>query len=295
MLKGNLSTRPFYNEGAVNVILAAAAVAGLALAAFNATRVLEYSGERAQRTAAQTAAETAARDVRTSADREQQKVDKPAMQRLGAETQQANDLIDKRLFSWTVFFGLVEKTLPLDARLVAVAPTTERGEFRIAMTVNAKRPEDLSAFLDALPGDRRVLRHAGGRAAAQRGRHLRRDGVGQLCGARPDVGEGAGRGGRREAAMSLARRIFVERRRVVLPLLVFLIANIAVLVLVVFPLQQSVASAESARVQATLSLENARKQQKPAVDQKAGKERADIELKKFYTQILPKDFRARGT
>lgn len=72
------------------------------------------------------------------------------MQRLGAETQQANDLIDKRLFSWTVFFGLVEKTLPLDARLVAVAPTTERGEFHIAMTVNAKRPEDLSAFLDAL-------------------------------------------------------------------------------------------------------------------------------------------------
>lgn len=90
--------------------------------------------------------------------------------------------------------------------------------------------------------------------------------------------------------MSLARRILVERRRVVLPLAVFLIANVAVLALVVFPLQQSVASAEAARVQATQSLEAARKQQKSAADQKTAKARADIELRKFYTEILPKDF-----
>jgi hypothetical protein len=69
---------------------------------------------------------------------------------LGFETQEANALIDQRLFSWTVFFGLVEKTLPLDVRLIAVAPKVERGELRIAMTVNAKRRDDIATFLDAL-------------------------------------------------------------------------------------------------------------------------------------------------
>jgi hypothetical protein len=84
--------------------------------------------------------------------------------------------------------------------------------------------------------------------------------------------------------------VFSERRTVVLPLLVFLIANVAVLALVVFPLQQSVTGAEAARVQSGLSLESAKKFQKTAADQKAGKARADVELKKFYTEILPKDF-----
>lgn len=90
--------------------------------------------------------------------------------------------------------------------------------------------------------------------------------------------------------MSLARRVFVERRRVVLPLLVFLVANLAVLGLVVFPLEQSVAGAGEARAQAILSLAGARKLEKDANDQRTGKARADVELRKFYTEILPKDF-----
>lgn len=90
--------------------------------------------------------------------------------------------------------------------------------------------------------------------------------------------------------MSLARRVFVERRRVVLPLLVFLIANVAVLGLVVWPLEQSVAGAGEAREQAILSLAAARKQEKDANDQRAGKARADVELRKFYSETLPKDF-----
>jgi hypothetical protein len=90
--------------------------------------------------------------------------------------------------------------------------------------------------------------------------------------------------------MSLATRVFTERRRVVLPLLVFLALNVAVLALIVFPLQRSVASAESASAQAALSLQSARKLQKTVADEKAAKARADVELKKFYTEILPKDF-----
>lgn len=92
--------------------------------------------------------------------------------------------------------------------------------------------------------------------------------------------------------MSLLRRIFVERRRIVLPLLVFLIADVAVLAFVVLPLQQSVAGAEAGRAKAGLSLASARALQKTVTDQKSSKERADVELAKFYTTILPKDFTA---
>ena len=90
--------------------------------------------------------------------------------------------------------------------------------------------------------------------------------------------------------MSLLRRVFIERRRVVLPLLIFLVANVAVLALVVFPLQRSVAGAEETRAQAELKLASARQLQKATTDQKTGKSRADVELKKFYTEVLPKDF-----
>jgi Tfp pilus assembly protein PilO len=92
--------------------------------------------------------------------------------------------------------------------------------------------------------------------------------------------------------MSLLRRVFVERRRVVLPLVVFLVANLAVLGLIVWPLERSVAGAAAAREQAILSLAAARKLEKDANDQRAGKARADVELRKFYTEILPKDFAA---
>ena len=54
--------------------------------------------------------------------------------------------------------------------------------------------------------------------------------------------------------MSLWRRIVVERRRVVLPLAVLIVANVAALVLLVWPLQRSVNTAESERVSALADL-----------------------------------------
>jgi hypothetical protein len=150
MLKGNLSSRPFYNEGLVNVLLLAGLVVGIALTIFNVTSILRYNSERTTRTAVQREAETETARLQQTTQRERNSVDRNALTVLGFETYEANALIDQRLFSWTVFFGLVEKALPLDVRLVAVAPKVERGELRIDMIVNAKRRDDIAAFLDAL-------------------------------------------------------------------------------------------------------------------------------------------------
>ena len=89
--------------------------------------------------------------------------------------------------------------------------------------------------------------------------------------------------------MSLLQRVFVERRAVVVPLTVFLVGNIAVLALVVWPLQRTVAGGKESQWQVTQQVAAARALEVQAKMDRAGKDRADIELRKFYTEILPKD------
>ncbi len=80
----------------------------------------------------------------------QRSVDRATLIQLAGSTQEANTLIDQRTFSWTVFFGLIEKTLPIDLRLVSVAPRVERGNIKVTMSVVGRRLEDVDAFVDAL-------------------------------------------------------------------------------------------------------------------------------------------------
>ncbi len=64
---------------------------------------------------------------------------------------EANELIDRRAFSWTDLFNRFETTLPPDVRLMAVQPQVDaEGRLLVAMTVVSRRVEDLDAFIDAL-------------------------------------------------------------------------------------------------------------------------------------------------
>ena len=150
MLKSNLSTRPFYNEQLVNALLILAAVAGLALAAFNVTQIATLWSQRSAQAAKRDSSRATADQIKAAADREQKSVDRMALLSLGGATQEANSLIDSRTFSWSVFFGVVEKTIPMDVRLLAVAPRDEKGNFSITMSVNAKTDEALEKFVEAL-------------------------------------------------------------------------------------------------------------------------------------------------
>lgn len=150
MLKGNLSTRPFYNESLVNLLLIIATIGGIALAVFNVTRVAALSEERRVFTKVRDDAVAETNAINANADRQAKTVDRAAFNALGAQTQEANSRIDERRFSWTVFFSLMEKTLPLDARLIAVAPRDEKGTLRVDLIVQGKTAADISAFLDAL-------------------------------------------------------------------------------------------------------------------------------------------------
>jgi Tfp pilus assembly protein PilO len=89
--------------------------------------------------------------------------------------------------------------------------------------------------------------------------------------------------------VTLSRRIFEERRRTLLPLIVALAANVAALVLAVLPLRTAVAAAEAAAVEATLQLGEARRVQREAQQARTSKETADEELRRFYTAVLPRN------
>jgi len=89
--------------------------------------------------------------------------------------------------------------------------------------------------------------------------------------------------------MRLWSRVYAERRAVVLPVLVLLVGNLAVLALGIWPLQRSVKAAEDEEYQALLDLEQARREDRDARMAETRKTEVDVELKKFYTEILPKD------
>jgi Tfp pilus assembly protein PilO len=87
--------------------------------------------------------------------------------------------------------------------------------------------------------------------------------------------------------VSLWRRIYAERRRVLVPLGLLLAANLAVVVFGVLPLARSVSGLEDEAENSRVALLTARARDKQAKDAGASKTRADVELKKFYGEILP--------
>jgi hypothetical protein len=150
MLKGNLATRPFYNERLVSLAILAVALVAVLLTIYNAVQLMALSSERrALRGRTDEHREEAAR-IRTQAATLQSSVDPVTLARLAESTGEANDLIDQRMFSWTAFFGLIEETLPLDVRIVVVSPRVDRGVFKVSMNVVARDLADVSVFVDAL-------------------------------------------------------------------------------------------------------------------------------------------------
>jgi hypothetical protein len=151
MLRTNLSTRPFYNERLVRMALGAVALVALGLTAYNALQVWQLSSrsrdlrqqiERAEGDAQRLTREGAA--VRQSLNQAQLDV-------MQVAAREANALITRRTFSWTDLFNRFEATLPGDVRISAVQPQVDAdGRLLVAITVVARRVEDLDAFIQAL-------------------------------------------------------------------------------------------------------------------------------------------------
>ncbi|MGH9143435.1 MAG: PilN domain-containing protein [Vicinamibacterales bacterium] len=151
MIRTNLSTRPFYNERIVRLWLLAIALGVLAATAFNVSRVLRYSRSDTRLATQASSDEARAGDLRRQAARLRASVDPRQVDFAAADAKQANDLIDRRTFSWTELFNRFETTLPDDVRIAAVKPRVDpdRG-ILLTINVSAKSVDDVNAFIENL-------------------------------------------------------------------------------------------------------------------------------------------------
>ena len=85
------------------------------------------------------------------------------------------------------------------------------------------------------------------------------------------------------------RRVFRERRVIILPLAVALLVNVAIVALVVYPVVGRVARAEQQEQAALQELAAAQREFGAATRTQRDKARAEQDLQKFYTDILPAD------
>jgi Tfp pilus assembly protein PilN len=126
MIRTNLSTRPFYNERAVSLWLAGIAIVVLAATAYNVSSLIRYSRSDTELTRQADRDEARAAELRGAAAKLRATVDPRQVEFASTEARQANDLIDRRTFSWTELLNLFETTLPADVRISAVRPRHDR-------------------------------------------------------------------------------------------------------------------------------------------------------------------------
>jgi Tfp pilus assembly protein PilN len=153
MIRTNLSTRPFYNLRAVSMWIGGLALVVAVATIFNVVRVVEYSRDDTALATQASSDEARAGDLRANAARLRASVDPKQIAFASTEASAANELIDRRTFSWTALFNRFETTLPDDVRITSVRPKLDpkRG-IVLTMSVVARNVEDVDTFMQNLEG-----------------------------------------------------------------------------------------------------------------------------------------------
>jgi len=163
MLRTNLATRPFYNEGAVRLLLLGVGLVVIAATLFNVARVIQLSRRDTQLVTQASRDEARATELKAAAVRLRATVDPKTLERASTEARQANSLIDRRVFSWTEVLNRLETTLPDDVRITSIRPKIDpRRGIMLTVVVSARAREDVNQFIENLEGTgafRELLAH----------------------------------------------------------------------------------------------------------------------------------------
>jgi len=152
VLRTNLSTRPFYNERGVHLLLGILAAIVVVLTLIQIARVISLSRYKTELTAAiQRDREEADRRSREAAET-RRGMNQQELATVAAAAREANDLIEQRTFSWTQLFNQLEATLPENVMLTAVRPEFKDGATHVNMDIQGRRTEDIDAFFEKLEG-----------------------------------------------------------------------------------------------------------------------------------------------
>ena len=150
MLRGNLATRPFYNEGAVYMVLGIVAVAGLVVLGDGVRRVLDLSQRSTTLTSLAEEAEREEANLAARTVELQRAVSPQSLEEIEVAAREVRSLIEQRVFSWTEFFNRIETTLPPDVMLTEVRPDIESGSVKVTMGVVGRSLDAISGFILAL-------------------------------------------------------------------------------------------------------------------------------------------------
>jgi hypothetical protein len=150
VLRTNLSTRPFYNERAVHVLLGILAAILVLVTAMQAGRILTLSRYKTELTGAiYRDRDEIDRRTREAADI-RRGMNPQELALVAAAAKEANGLIEQRTFSWTELFNRLEATLPENVMLTAVHPEFKDGITHVNMEIQGRRAEDNDAFFEKL-------------------------------------------------------------------------------------------------------------------------------------------------
>ena len=193
----NLATRPFYNERAVHLVVAALGLAIVAILALEVVRFVALSRAHGELTLAAQTAEGEAAAVSTRTARLEREMPRDARASVVAAAEEVNRLIEQRLFSWTAFFNVIEQTLPAGVMLTAVRPDADEEGTSVDLAVIGltvadieefiRRLEETGVFADVL-ARQGELNEEGMYRAQLRGRLVRLD---ETTAGRDELAEGA--------------------------------------------------------------------------------------------------------
>ena len=153
MIRNNLSTRPFYNETAVRLWLGVFAVVVAAMTIFNVQRLIHYSRSDTELATQASRDEQLAVEKQAEATRLRGSVDTTQIETASLEAREANELIDRRTFSWTELLNRLEATQPADVRITSLRRSLdqERGNL-LTITVVARNVADVNQFMENMAG-----------------------------------------------------------------------------------------------------------------------------------------------
>jgi hypothetical protein len=151
MLRTNLATRPFYNDRGVRLAIGAVALVALGLTLFNAAEVWRLQSQNRELGQTVQNNERQAREFRDRARVIRQSLNREQLAAVEMKAREANQLIDRRAFSWTELLNQFQATLPADVRITAVQPQMDSdGRMMVAVSVVSRRHEDIEDFIGAL-------------------------------------------------------------------------------------------------------------------------------------------------
>jgi Tfp pilus assembly protein PilN len=151
VINTNLSTRPFYNTRAVSFWLLLLLLLVATASLFNVWRIMHYSQSDSALAMQATGDSSKAAAMRQEAAKLRASVDARQVALVSVEAKKANDLIDRRTFSWTDLLNQFEQTLPADVRITAVRPRV-KDDRTVLITVTAvgRAVDDVNQFMENL-------------------------------------------------------------------------------------------------------------------------------------------------